>query len=83
MGTIFNQISRSDMNEIEISFRMTKKEANFAFQLPKFLQNEFEVYMKQKYKFDNLLVSFSKMTPYSGCDMIDNFTLDNDNLNCD
>ena len=45
----------------EILFKITKKEADFAFKLPKDLQDEFEVFQKLKYKFHCLSKSYPKM----------------------
>lgn len=45
----------------EILFKITKKEADFAFKLPKQLQDEFEDFQKLKYKFHCLSKSYPKM----------------------
>lgn len=66
MGTIFNQISGSNMIDLQIKcdpdvlFKITKKEADFVSKLPRRLQAEFEDYQKLKYKFNCLLCSFYK-----------------------
>jgi hypothetical protein len=67
MGTIFNQISGSNMIDLQIKcdpdvlFKITKKEADFVFKLPRPLQAEFEAYQKLKYKFHCLSKSYPKM----------------------
>ncbi len=35
----------------QILFKITKKEADFVFKLPRFLQDEYEVFLKLKQKF--------------------------------
>ena len=45
----------------EVLFKITKKEADFAFKLPKHLQDEFEDFQKLKYKFHCLSKSYPKM----------------------
>jgi hypothetical protein len=67
MGTIFNQIPRSNMIDLQIKcdpdvlFKITKKEADFVLKLPRRLQAEFEDYQKLKYKFQCLSKSYPKM----------------------
>ncbi len=49
----------------EILFKITKKEADFAFKLPKQLQDEFEDYQRLKYKFDCLSKTSSITVQYT------------------
>jgi hypothetical protein len=54
-------IDQSTKCDPEILFKITKKEAEFVFKLPRSLQDEFEEYQKLKYKFHCLLNSNSKI----------------------
>ena len=70
MGTIYIKIPRGDMKDQnnkcdpQILFKITKKEADFVFKLPRSLQDEFEEYQKLKYKFHCLLNSNSKIISF-------------------
>lgn len=44
----------------EILFKITKKEADFALNLPKHLQGEFEDFQILKYKFECLIKYYSE-----------------------
>lgn len=64
----------------EILFKITKKEADFAFKLPKHLQDEFEVFQKLKYKFQCLSKSYPKMVSIGTYNSFDSSSPENQRI---
>ena len=71
---MINKITKCDS---EILFKITKKEADFAFKLPKHLQDEFEVFQKQRYKFHCLAKSYPKLVSIGTYNSSDPSSLEN------
>jgi hypothetical protein len=65
LGTVYHKIPRGDMKDQnnkcdpQILFKITKKEADFVFKLPRSLQEEFEKYLRMKQKLARLIMTFS------------------------